>query len=496
MWRKKTLTDVQLNSQPLQNLQPEWNTARDNDVRKRETLQRLQEEPCLTFKPISIRGGVDLLMNNESGVWWISLSLPLSLPAFLPLFPPSLPAFLPLFPPSLPPSMPSFLPPSPPPSLSSLPFLPPSFPLPPSLPPSGLTWFLFVYLFILLTIRLRCICSIFHFICMQTNPIIKGKVEWEEITWVRADEVNVFKIPSHILFIAWKTMSLLQNQTNVSATNDVNILALSELSWKCVVKFVWQFSESGLSPWNWSHKSTRVKKKRVIEGRRKAKSTGNERDFEPTPFGTPARCKTNWAIRPTGSTLWVRKIVIATAVWNKMAAIDELRDLFALKVMFSLQKRDESGSYQNPITLVLRLFTCTHNIAILYAKITILAAIEKVVTGCQKRPYSTLSVVRNVLAFSTFPLMKKDTIPPKPFICFLANSCCGWDCRPKNRKSSGWASWHKIIPLPRKARLFFTQAEPVPSDASHIIYQSEMSYQILQSISESRAMSGCKSRVS
>lgn len=66
---------------------------------------------------------------------------------------------------------------------------------------------------------------------MQINPlIIKGKVECEEITWVRADEVNVFKIPSHILFIAWKTMSLLQNQTNVSATNDVNILALSELS--------------------------------------------------------------------------------------------------------------------------------------------------------------------------------------------------------------------------------------------------------------------------
>ena len=151
MWRKKTLTDVQLNSQPLQNFQPEWNTARDNDVRKRETLQRLQEEPCLTFKPISIRGGVDLLMNNESGVWWISLSLPLSLPAFLPLFPPSLPPCLPSSLPSLPPSLHAFLPPSLSPSLPLFPPFPPSLLPPPSLPPSLWAHLIFICLLVYIT---------------------------------------------------------------------------------------------------------------------------------------------------------------------------------------------------------------------------------------------------------------------------------------------------------------------------------------------------------
>ena len=33
------------------------------------------------------------------------------------------------------------------------------------------------------------------------------------------------------------------------------------------------------------------------------------------------------------------------------------------------------------------------------------------------------------------PLMKNETIPPKPVICFFASSSCGNDSRPEDEKS-------------------------------------------------------------
>lgn len=42
----------------------------------------------------------------------------------------------------------------------------------------------------------------------------------------------------------------------------------------------------------------------------------------------------------------------------------------------------------------------------------------------------TLRFSKNVRASAPPPLRQNVTIPPKPFICFFASSCCGWEASP------------------------------------------------------------------
>ena len=46
----------------------------------------------------------------------------------------------------------------------------------------------------------------------------------------------------------------------------------------------------------------------------------------------------------------------------------------------------------------------------------------------------TFRFLMKALAFFDSPLILKETIPPKPLACFLANSCCGWEGKPERER--------------------------------------------------------------
>lgn len=61
---------------------------------------------------------------------------------------------------------------------------------------------------------------------------------------------------------------------------------------------------------------------------------------------------------------------------------------------------------------------------------TTLKVLKRSIKRILKRRSIKKILSKNVVASSLPPFKKKVSIPPKPFICFLANSCWGCDGRP------------------------------------------------------------------